>query len=120
MAYKTGWRRSEIFTLEWGQVNLNAGIMRPNPGETKNGQGRTLYLDHGLKEIFNAQRAQFEKRKEDGMVCPYVFPNEAFKLVWGGNRTRTATREAILNSLNGRSEPPPLWDTVLKGSSQQL
>lgn len=76
MAYKTGWRRGEVFTLQWSQVDLAAGIVRLNPGETKNDQGRTVYLDQELKAIF---QAQWLRRKKSGTLCPYVFPNETGK-----------------------------------------
>lgn len=38
-AYITGWRRSEILTLTWAQVDSTAGMVRLEPGTTKNGSG---------------------------------------------------------------------------------
>ena len=36
-AYLTGWRvRSEVLTLQWRQVDFKAGIIRLDPGTTKN------------------------------------------------------------------------------------
>ena len=52
-AYKVGWRDEEISGLTWSQVDRNQGIVRLEVGETKNDQGRTVYLDEELKEIFN-------------------------------------------------------------------
>ncbi|MGO9534763.1 MAG: tyrosine-type recombinase/integrase, partial [Syntrophobacteraceae bacterium] len=72
-AYKTGWRKGEISDLQWAEVDLPRGTVRLNPGETKNDEGRTVYLDAELKEIFSAQLAT---RKASGTLCPYVFPNE--------------------------------------------
>ena len=40
-AYVTGWRRNEILTLTWAQVDFTAGLVRLEPGTTKNGAGRT-------------------------------------------------------------------------------
>ena len=71
-AYKTGWRVSEISNLTWGQVDRDQGIVRLEPGETKNDQGRTVYLDEELKEVFNCQS---ECRKKSGKLILYVFPN---------------------------------------------
>jgi integrase len=71
-AYKTGWRKSEIIGLTWNQVDRLHGIVRLEPGETKNDEGRTVYLDDELKEIF---QIQWEKRKESQRVVHYVFPN---------------------------------------------
>jgi len=71
-AYKTGWRVSEITDLEWNQVDLDNGIVRLDPGETKNDDGRTVYLDDELQGAFNHQ---WELRKESRKLTPYVFPN---------------------------------------------
>ena len=70
-AYKTGWRVSEIQELTWSQVDLDQGIVRLEPGEAKNDEARTVYLDDELKELFNHQQ---EDRKKSGKLTPYVFP----------------------------------------------
>jgi integrase len=71
-AYKTGWRETEIAELTWNQVDLNAGIVRLDPGSTKNDEGRTVYLDSELQELFSTL---VEDRKRTGKLCAYVFPN---------------------------------------------
>ena len=71
-AYETGWRLSEIANLTWGQVDRDQGIVRLETGETKNDEGRTVYLDEELKEVFN--RA-WKARKKGNKVLPYVFLN---------------------------------------------
>src|SRR6478735_5794526 len=44
-AYWTGWRLySEVLSLTWEQVDLDAGTVRLLPGTTKNGEGRVLFL----------------------------------------------------------------------------
>jgi integrase len=70
-AYKTGWRFSEISGLTWSQVDRDNGIVRLEPGETKNDDGRTIYLDDELQEVFNMQ---WELRKKSRKLTPYVFP----------------------------------------------
>jgi integrase len=71
-AYKTGWRDTEIAGLTWNQVDLSQGIVRLETGETKNDEGRTVYLDDELKEVF---QGQWENRKRSKTLTPYVFPN---------------------------------------------
>lgn len=66
-AYKTGWRVSEIKNLTWSQVDLEQGIVRIEPGEAKNDEGRTVYLDDELRELFNQA---WEARSN---LIPYVF-----------------------------------------------
>jgi integrase len=68
-AYKTGWRVSEITDLTWNQVDRDNGIVRLDPGETKNNDARTVYLDDELQEVFNHQW----KVREN--LIPYVFLN---------------------------------------------
>jgi integrase len=72
-AYKVGWRVSEIQGLTWSQVDLDLGIVRLEVGETKNAEGRTVYLDDELKQIFEQQH---EARKRQKKLIPYVFPNQ--------------------------------------------
>ena len=44
-AYYTGWRiRSEVMSLQWKQVDLHAGVVRLEPGTTKNDEGRQSRL----------------------------------------------------------------------------
>lgn len=54
-AYKIGWRVSEIEGLTWAQVDLANGIVRLEPGETKNDEARTIYLDKELQKVFKGQ-----------------------------------------------------------------
>jgi integrase len=71
-AYKTGWRSDEIRGLTWSQVDRQQGIVWLEVGMTKNEEGRTIYLDDELKEIFDQQ---WRQRKERGALTPYAFPN---------------------------------------------
>jgi integrase len=71
--YKTGWRHSEIATLTWRQVDLDRGTVILDPGDPKNEEGRTGYLDEELKTILQQNRSQ---RGRGGKVLPWVFLNE--------------------------------------------
>jgi len=66
-AYLTGWRKSEILRLTWNRVNLKDGIVRLEPGETKNKDGRTLYMETELLEMM---QILYRSRS---MSCLYVF-----------------------------------------------
>jgi len=66
-AYHTGWRKGEILNLTWDKVDLEQGIVRLDPGETKNDEARTVYLNEELAAIM---KAQHKKRR---LGCPYVF-----------------------------------------------
>ncbi len=66
-AYHSGWRKSEILSLTWDQVDIKEGIVTLNPGETKNEEGRTLYLN---EELQKEMQTLLSKRH---LGCPYVF-----------------------------------------------
>ncbi|MGA2525728.1 MAG: tyrosine-type recombinase/integrase [Smithellaceae bacterium] len=73
-AYHTGWRRAEILNLTWDKVDLKEGIVRLDPGETKNNEGRTLYLNEELlKEMHSLQ----SKRR---LGFPYVFHRDGHRI----------------------------------------
>jgi integrase len=58
VAYITGWRvQSELLPLTWKQVDFSAGTVRLEPGETKNGDGRTFVMTPELRACFEQQRA---------------------------------------------------------------
>lgn len=76
-AYLTGWRMSEILSLQWRHVDLQAGTVRLDPGTTKNRDGRLFpFGDHlpELRTLLEAQRkatTALEQRAD--VICPWVF-----------------------------------------------
>jgi integrase len=63
----TGWRISEVKALTWALVDQSAGVVRLEPGTTKNGDGRTFpYVAHPKLAELMARR----RRRAKG---PYVF-----------------------------------------------
>jgi len=89
MAHITGWRiKSEILRLTWRQVDFAAGIVRLEPGTTKNALGRTFPMTDRLRVVFEAIRAstgQLERSR--GMIVPHVFhrdgnPIRDFRRAW--------------------------------------
>jgi integrase len=70
--YRTGWRKSEIYGLQWTQVDLAQGTVRLNTGETKNDRARLIYVDDETKKCLEDQWAA---RRDGAKITPYVFPN---------------------------------------------
>jgi integrase len=66
-AYHSGWRKSEILNLTWDKVDLKHGVVRLDPGETKNDEARTLYMD---EELWKEMHILHSNRR---LGCPYVF-----------------------------------------------
>lgn len=90
-AYYTGWRRGEIVSLKWSQVDLHHGTIRLDPGTTKNGDGRTIFLDGEVLEVIKRQAEKRKVVKLPGQspvfLCPYVFhrggkPIKDFRDAW--------------------------------------
>ena len=76
IAYMFGWRmQSEVLPLQLRQVDLDAGTLRLDPGTTKNGDGRVVYLTPELKALLRAQveRVRTAERKA-GRIIPHLFP----------------------------------------------
>jgi integrase len=75
-AYYTGWRtKAEILPLEWRHVDRAAGVVRLEPGTTKNREGRQFKyaeLDE-LRSVIEGLWSVHEALEQRGLICPYVF-----------------------------------------------
>ena len=76
--YLTGWRiPSEVLPLQWRQIDRERGIVRLDPGTTKNDSGRIFPYGELLPEFCDVMERQWEVTKqieqERGIVCPWVF-----------------------------------------------
>ncbi|MBI4413894.1 MAG: tyrosine-type recombinase/integrase [candidate division NC10 bacterium] len=75
-AYVTGWRKQEVLGLTWDRVDLQAGIVRLEPGSTKNGDGRTVVLPEPLREVLAQLWQEVRKiatTREIAQHVPWVF-----------------------------------------------
>lgn len=78
VAYTFGWRvRDEVLTLERRHVDLAAGTLRLDPGMTKNGDGRLVYL---TPELTTGMTEQLERvrtlERTLGRIIPSLFVHE--------------------------------------------
>jgi integrase len=80
--FLSGWRKNEMMTLEWRDVELErdehgeiiAGTARLRPEQSKNDEGRPLPLPGELLAII--ERAQAAR----SLACPFVFQHDGAKL----------------------------------------
>ena len=88
IAYTFGWRtQSEVLTLTRAQVDLEAGVIRLDPGMTKNDDGRIVYMTPDLGRLVTAQVARVrELEREMGRIIPWLFPH--LKKPFQGERRR--------------------------------
>jgi integrase len=75
-AYVTGWRKQEVLTLRWPQVDFEAGYVRLEPGTTKNREARVFPFTDELREILEGQKAKADALKKAGIITPWVFFRE--------------------------------------------
>ncbi|MGD0266414.1 MAG: site-specific integrase [Candidatus Methylomirabilota bacterium] len=101
IAYTFGWRiKSEVLSLTLAQVNLEAGTLRLDPGQTKNEDGRLVYLTPELTAMLRAQEERVKGlMRARGAVIPFLFPHLSGRFVGRPRRDfvrrwRTACRNA--------------------------
>ena len=97
--YWAGWRRNETLTREWRHVDWNAGTICLEPGETKNGQGRSIPFEvlPELAAVLTAQRAYTDAvEKRTGSVVRWVFHREGRRVKSIRQAWRTACKKAKL------------------------
>ena len=83
-AYYSGWRKREIFELEWSEVDAAGGVVRLSPARSKTRVGRVLPVTVPIAAVLARRRAQ--RRAGD----PLVFRRDAVTVrAW-----RTAWPEA--------------------------
>ncbi|MBI3895106.1 MAG: site-specific integrase [Acidobacteria bacterium] len=73
--YLSGWRKGEISSLKWADVDMDGRVIRLRPEASKNGEGRTLGLEEELWEIVEQQAAKQAYEIADKTVAfsLYVF-----------------------------------------------
>jgi integrase len=97
--------QSEVLSLERRHLDLTAGTLRLDPGSTKNGEGRVVYLTPDLKATLAAQPGRVETlQKRLGRIVPCLFP-----YLTGRKRGDTAPRfpEGVGDGMSGSRRA---WD----------
>jgi integrase len=80
--------------LRWAQVDFSAGIVRLEPGTTKNDEARVFPFTLELRALLEDQRTKAELLRKRGIICPWVFhkagnPIREYRRSW-----KTACRKA--------------------------
>jgi integrase len=79
IAYTYGWRmQDEVLALEIRHIDVTEGTLRLDPGETKNDDGRVIYLTPELTAMLPAHLERVQALgRELGRVIPWLFPHFA-------------------------------------------
>lgn len=95
VAYHTGWRRHELISRQRRHLDLDAGWLRLEPGETKNGEGRMFPLTPELVRILGAQEERtkaFERRT--GRMVTWLFHRSGEQIRYFRRSWLTAVKAA--------------------------
>lgn len=85
-AYHTGWRKGEMLTLEWRDIQ--GDIIRLKPTVAKNKEGRLIVIMGEIANIIARRRA------ERVQSCPYVFHRNGQRIKHYNRAWRTACVKA--------------------------
>jgi integrase len=104
-AYHSGWRKQEILSLTWNNVDLKERIVRLNPGETKNEKGREFYMSEEL--LIEMQSLHSDRR----LGCPYVFyrdgqPIKDFREAWKSACIKAGLYTVVKNESGSETKVP--------------
>jgi integrase len=88
-AYLTAWRRGELVSLRWSDVDRDGGVIRLRPEHSKNGRGRTVAIEGDLCAIIERRRQARQVKDREGTVrvAEFVFhraghPVGDFRKAW--------------------------------------
>lgn len=106
-AFFTGWRKGEILRLTWAQVDFKGGVVRLEPGTTKNDEGREFPfralppLKHRLEDQREKTRAVERVR---GEIVPWVFHRDgeeilSIRTTWNGACRRAGLEGLLFHDL---------------------
>jgi integrase len=96
--YATGWRKREILTLTWADVDLAGREIRLRSEQSKTGKGRVLVIESDVAEIIE------RRRQERRLDCATVFhhagqPIKTFRIAWGGACRRANVQGKLFHDL---------------------
>ncbi len=104
-AYLTGWRRGEIASLTWADVDLNANMIRLRPEASKTGEGRTVALEGDLRVLIDRRwSARHLPTQEGARIVPWVFhrrgrPIKEFRKAWVAACKKTKLEGRLFHDL---------------------
>ena len=101
----TGWRRNELFRLQWAEVDFRAGVVRLNVGTTKNDEGREVPFD-AVPELVAAFQAQRDYTRDverrTGRIVAHVFHRNGKPIKRMDVARQSACRRAGVLAPDGR------------------
>jgi integrase len=62
-----------VLRLHRRHVDFEARVVRLDPHTTKNDEGRTFPFTDALERLLGARKAEHDRLKAEGVICPWVF-----------------------------------------------
>lgn len=74
-AYYSGWRKGEVCSIEWGDVDIAGKVIRLRPENSKTSESRILMLEGELWDVITQQWAvrEYKNRDKTFAMSLYVF-----------------------------------------------
>lgn len=101
----SGWRKREVLGLTWANVDLQRGVVRLEPGVSKAGEGREVYLTPEMVSLVKGQRDETARlEREQNRIIPWVFhrngkPVRNFDGAWRAVRGRVGLPGVLFHDL---------------------
>jgi len=114
-AYLTAWRRGEVATLTWADIDRATGVIRLRPENSKNGRGRTVAIEGDLGAIIE-RRAEARvipgKGGEPDRVADLVFhrggkPVRDFRKAWSAACIEAGLYRVVGTNPDGTEQREP-------------
>jgi integrase len=99
--YLTGWRKGEITSLTWADVDYRGRVIRLRPEASKSGQGRLLGLEGELWQLIERRWAA---RHMGERLIPWMFHRNGvrignFRKAWGSACKRAGMAGKLFHDL---------------------
>ena len=117
-ALYSGCRKGEILRLQWRQVDLVERVVRLEPGTTKNGEGRTIFM---APELYDILKIQKETRDLHFPECPWVFSRAGEPIKYFRDAWETASKAAgLVTTVGGKEKPLRLFHDLRRTAVRNL
>ncbi|MSQ47467.1 MAG: hypothetical protein EXR78_03605 [Deltaproteobacteria bacterium] len=84
--------------MQWRNIDFETGIVRLDPGTTKNGDGRVIYMTAQMRTLLEGQRRQtLAFQQETQQIIPLVFHDHGQPISNYDKRWRAACQAAGLS-----------------------
>jgi integrase len=110
----TAWRRGELVSLRWSDVDRDGGVIRLRPEASKNGHGRTVAIEGDLRAILERrwQARQLKGPQGAVRVAELVFhrkgrPVGDFRKAWAAACVEAGLYRVVGVNADGTEEKAP-------------